>query len=154
MLGYPFGSTERGFLSLKSRLSVPGRLRGWCVLLYSAPPVPTTQRHGNQGPGLREMKGWAHGEIGELIDIIIDLAWVDIRLRPYIIVWVPLCLDREMGRPADGLGDCSTGGKEGIDYGGGVDFLRPECRSLGGIGQTNLNSQKVVGNEEAGRRCA
>jgi hypothetical protein len=34
--------------------------------------------HGKEGPGLHETKGWAHGEIGELIDII-DLACADTR---------------------------------------------------------------------------
>lgn len=47
ILGCPVGSTERGFLSLKSRLSVPGRLRGWYVL----PPGLLCSRHRVRGTG-------------------------------------------------------------------------------------------------------
>jgi hypothetical protein len=105
------------------------------------------------------MKGWAHGEIGELIDII-DLAWADTLLlslcnsRPYIIVWCLYSVFGSENGPSGGWIGAAPPEKRG-----GLDRLTEECRFTPcGVHShhswANTTEDLSMREEEAGREYA
>lgn len=81
-LGNGHGAWVVGFEPQKPIIRSSAAMYEGCGAFYTPPTFflwLKATAHGKEGLGLREMKGWAYGEIGELIEII-DLAWADIRL--------------------------------------------------------------------------